>query len=110
MKKTQIRDSEAKQIFWQQHIENWKSSGLSQANYCQKHQINLHTFTSWRSKLKKECVSSILLPVSVAYETYEPVSFSSGISFVVQDHYRINLDIEFNSDTLLKLINILEQR
>jgi len=26
--------------FWQNHVERWKASGLSQAAYCREHQLN----------------------------------------------------------------------
>ena len=37
--------------FWQKHIDNWSTSGLSQAQYCRDHSLNTLTFYSWKKKL-----------------------------------------------------------
>jgi len=42
-----------KETKWQSHINAWKQSGLSQAEYCRKHSLNAHTFSYWRSRLLK---------------------------------------------------------
>lgn len=32
---------------WQQHVEAWRASGLSQADYCHQHGLNRKTFSLW---------------------------------------------------------------
>jgi len=32
---------------WQRHVEAWRESGLSQADYCQQHGLNRKTFSLW---------------------------------------------------------------
>jgi len=32
---------------WRRHVEAWRESGLSQANYCQQHGLNRKTFSLW---------------------------------------------------------------
>lgn len=32
---------------WQQHVEAWRESGLSQADYCHQHGLNRKTFSLW---------------------------------------------------------------
>jgi hypothetical protein len=39
--------------FWQAHINAWKASGLSQAQYCQQQEIQFHTFAYWRTRLNR---------------------------------------------------------
>ena len=36
---------------WQTHINQWQTSGATQAAYCRKHRLKLHQFVYWRSKL-----------------------------------------------------------
>lgn len=36
---------------WQQHIETWQASGLSQAAYCEQHELIYHRFGYWYRKL-----------------------------------------------------------
>ena len=32
---------------WQRHVEDWRESGLSQADYCHQHGLNRKTFSLW---------------------------------------------------------------
>jgi hypothetical protein len=42
-----------KQQRWSTIIEDWSHSGLSQAEYCRQHQLNLDQFYAWKYKLAK---------------------------------------------------------
>ena len=33
---------EAKRCLWKQHIEDWQTGELSQAEYCRKHHLKIH--------------------------------------------------------------------
>ena len=35
---------------WSAHIEAWRQSGVSQAEYCRKNGINNHQFGYWKKK------------------------------------------------------------
>ena len=37
---------------WQQHIERWETSGLTQRGYCREHNLKPHQFSYWKRKLK----------------------------------------------------------
>ena len=37
-----------------QHVENWKRSGLTQATYCEGHNLKTHTFSYWVIKYQKQ--------------------------------------------------------
>ena len=45
--KSNVRNS----AFWQHHIAQWQSSGLSQANYCRQHNLAIHQLSYWKGKL-----------------------------------------------------------
>jgi hypothetical protein len=46
--------SEEKKDFWQQHIENWRQSKLSQKIYCQQQDLSLASFGYWRTWLNRK--------------------------------------------------------
>jgi hypothetical protein len=56
--------------FWQDHINAWQGSGLSQTGYCKQHEIKFHNFAYWRNRLSpaKEPASKLMkmggMPVS----------------------------------------------
>ena len=45
-------DRNEKQRFWQQHLADWSSSGLSQKAYCAQHSLKLANFQYWRQRLR----------------------------------------------------------
>jgi hypothetical protein len=38
--------------YWQQHIDQWKISGQSQAKFCQTNDLSYHRFVYWRHKFE----------------------------------------------------------
>jgi hypothetical protein len=39
---------------WRQHVEAFRSSGLSRKAYCRKHRLNIHSLDYWRKRLKRD--------------------------------------------------------
>jgi hypothetical protein len=39
--------------YWQQHIDQWKSSGQSQVKFCQTNDLSYHRFVYWRRKFER---------------------------------------------------------
>ena len=44
--------------WWQEQIDACERSGLSQAKYCEQHQINPSSLSNWYSKLRKGTAKS----------------------------------------------------
>ncbi|WP_423837690.1 IS66 family insertion sequence element accessory protein TnpA [Thalassolituus oleivorans] len=42
---------------WQQHLNLWHESGLSQVAFCQQHNIAVHNFQYWRFKGSESLIS-----------------------------------------------------
>lgn len=36
--------------FWEQHLEEWRQSGLTQVAYCASHGLHIKSFYRWRRK------------------------------------------------------------
>jgi hypothetical protein len=41
---------QARRRFWARHLQRWERSGLSQAEYCRRHQISATTFAWWKTR------------------------------------------------------------
>lgn len=53
---------------WWQHVEAWRESGLSQADYCRQQDLNPKTFSTWARRalpIDKDAPLEII-PVQVA--------------------------------------------
>ncbi len=44
-------DSQQKRKFWENHIERWRASGLSQRAYCKQHDLIIHRFYDWKRRI-----------------------------------------------------------
>jgi hypothetical protein len=44
-------DEEENSEYWQSHIDSWVQSGLSQAAYCRKHDLDYNRFRKWKERL-----------------------------------------------------------
>jgi hypothetical protein len=66
---------------WRQHIEDWRSSGLSQHAFCRDRNLSFNQFHYWRKKLthpaanKTQSQTSALVPV-----IYSSSSSNYGLS------------------------------
>lgn len=68
--------------FWQAHIDAWQVGHLSQAAYCQAHQLKLGTFTYWRKRVQS--IAPAFVPVSA-------VSAGGQVSITLPVGLRIDL-------------------
>jgi len=54
--KTSNENSDAhteKRTFWSNHIQQWKTSGETQRQYCRQQQLVPHQFTYWKRRLSQ---------------------------------------------------------
>ena len=38
---------------WQQHLDEYRTSGLTRKEYCRKHRLNIHQMDYWRKRLNQ---------------------------------------------------------
>lgn len=60
------------QQYWQHHLKQWKSSGLSGLRYCQQHDLSYNRFHYWKKRL------------SVTQQPERSPSSSTGFARVIQ--------------------------
>ncbi len=51
--------SNVKKAYWQQQIRNWKTSGLSQKQFCRRQSLALSTFSYWPNDLIRAIVANL---------------------------------------------------
>ena len=101
-----------KKTYWQEHIQAWEQSGLSQADFCKARSLALSTFQYWRRKIGQGCNDSPRFYPLAIMPSIEALDKSSpGILRVILGDRRFVLEIaeDFSEKALKKLIVILEQ-
>ena len=100
---------------WEDHINSWKRSQLSKAEYCRKNQISYHTFNYWKKRLEKPTPPSPITLVKLDETKNLTTSFQkqnvtslSPIRFWVKD-FCIEVDNNFSPTVLSQLVQTLRR-
>ena len=99
-----------KSVFWLNHINQWRASGLSQAKYCLKENISHHSFSWWRSKrfkntLKKNSVSFVPAVVSKAENI--AINLQGDIHLIFPNQTKLMLPATLGLDNLISIVKSL---
>ena len=84
---------------WSAHVKNWKESGLSQAEYCQRAEIKYGTFKAWACKFKEK---PEFLPVRII-----PAKINSEIEIRLLGSLSVVVKKDFEEDLLKRVIKSL---
>jgi hypothetical protein len=105
--------------YWQNHLESWRGSGLTQAEYCRRHHLKYTRFRKWKERLcnyypLKSSVKLVevrhdldLNVQSLAGRSGTCSRNSSGIRFWLGE-FCIEIESSFSCECLSRLIETLE--
>jgi hypothetical protein len=72
-------EQKSKQDIWQQHINDWRQSRLSQREYCKQNDISFSSFGYWRTRLNRSSkIGGKLIPVTVVRPSASVAVFLPG--------------------------------
>lgn len=91
---------------WRAQIEDWQSSGLSQAGYCRQHHLNSRTFRARLLEYRKGNAEGkpVLIPVTVTEEHTDPDSGSKNIVVHCAQGQRLELPETVSASWLSALL------
>ena len=103
--------------YWQEHLHAWRDSNLSNRDYCQKHNINIKLFSSWKTKLYKinpdlKLVDSPEVSVFVPVKIEEKNSQKDDVPAIcveLQHSVKIYVNSNFDEQHLRRLINVINK-
>jgi hypothetical protein len=91
---------------WKKRIEQWRQSGLSQAEYCRQHHLKDHQLSYWKRRFEKteSAVSFVSLPVGTsALAVNNPPLILS-----IDNHFKVEIRPGFDGHLLRQLIVVLQ--
>jgi hypothetical protein len=101
-----------KKIFWQNHIESWQKSGLSQRDYCRSKSLALSTFAYWRGKIGKtggEQPKFYPLAVLPDFTAMHQETTSAMRLNLCEQRFQVEIPDNFSEQALKRLIFTLTQ-
>lgn len=98
-----------KRRIWTSHIDAWKSSGLSQVEYCRQNDLSRVQFTYWKCKLDKKTDSVTFVPVlgKPLLSCKGALDHQVPIQLIIDNRYKIEVGDGFSPITLSTLIRTL---
>jgi len=93
---------------WAAHIESWRKSEKTQAQYCREQGLSPKLFYYWKSKFNDRSANGLsLVPIGIHPVQVHQVRSSPLVVNVGQ--YKVEIVIGFDSATLGRVIQVLEQ-
>lgn len=109
---TQGPSSQNKEQYWGGHIDAWRNSGLSQAEYSRRAQVSAQALSYWKQKFAEEPVDPaediptiVALPVNVMAGA--PAGEVQPLLVHLPNGLRVEIGGDFQSAVLEKLVRTL---
>jgi len=94
---------------FEKHIRRWRSSGLTQAEYCRRNDLTWSTFHYWRKRLAETSQAVTLVQVPVGFNGNGSGPWGQGLTLVLGGRYKVEIGDNFNASTLARLVDTLGQ-
>jgi len=104
MKKSKSAGSGERRRSWEHHLEQWRASGLSQAEYCRKHGLSIKSFGYHKRTIGESALCLVEVPLAApVYTLPKPLSLAVG------SRYSIQIEAGFDANTLRQLLEVLDR-
>ena len=100
-------DPRQKCKYWQAHIEAWKESNLSQAEYCRRQGLKTHRLCYWVNK-KSARPDHPLALVEIPIQKI-PVRSDAALKLTIDNHYQVEIADNFLPETLEQILLTLRR-
>ena len=66
---------------WREHLAAWRTSGVSQAEYCRQHGLTQNDFSWWKREIARRTVAAAptFVPVSIVPTPSKPYAFEVSL-------------------------------
>jgi len=95
--------------YWSGHVQQWRSSGLTQKEYCNKEGISLERLGTWKRRLDREERSGALVAVPSRIVSSALHAAGPVLRLVVDERYRVEIPDAFSAVTLEKVLRVLDR-
>jgi len=95
--------------FWTRHVRDWRTSCLTQAEYCRRHRLTKGTLGYWSSTFNRPKAKGSAL-VEVGRTEVRTEERRSPIELMVQRRYLLRLWPGMEPDHLREVLSVLEPR
>lgn len=96
---------EQKRTYWKQHIDSWQQTGLTQTEYCRRHNLKHHQLVYWKKRFLKTQTDVSFVRLKLE----DLLDISSGpdqapLCLVIDNHFKVEIRAGFDPQLLRQLI------
>ncbi len=96
---------EQKRVYWKQHIDSWQQTGLTQREYCRRHNLKHHQLVYWKKRFLKTETDVSFVPLKLE----DLLDIPSGpkpasLTLVIDHQFKIEIRAGFDPQLLRQLI------
>ena len=103
------RYDEQKEHQWRRWLAEWRSSGLSVRQFCERRRLSEPNFYAWRRALaRREALRPAFVPVKVVGD--EGAKAGDLLELVLTGGRRVRVPVGFDTATLQRLLAALEEQ
>ena len=96
---------EQKRIYWKQHIDSWQETGLSQAEYCRRHNLKHHQLVYWKKRFLSTETEVSFVPLKLEDLLDIPAQPDRApLCLVINNQFKIEIKAGFDAQLLHQLI------
>jgi len=96
---------EQKRTYWKQHIDSWQETGLTQAEYCRRHNLKHHQLVYWKKRFIKTETDVSFVPLKLEDLLDMPARADRApLCLVIDDQFKIEIRAGFDAPLLRQLI------
>jgi len=100
---------EQKRAYWKEQIDRWRQSGLSQAEYCRRHDLVRHQMAYWKKRLQKPEPDVSFFPVELnGFKEIASRPEQTPLFLVIGNDFKIEINEGFDAQVLRQLIFLLQ--
>jgi hypothetical protein len=99
----------ARRRFWARHLQGWKRSGLSQAEYCRQHQLSATTFAWWKTRGTPLGEDGSFVDLAVAGRDVGETTAAVVYEIVLPQRRCLRLGSQFDRERVRQLLDLLER-
>lgn len=97
-----------KQNEWAKRVEGWERSGLTQKEFAEREGLNSRTLSWWRSRLAREEIIEEPQPTFVEVLVPAVIDNPAAVEVVVRGSVRVVVPINFDENTLRRVLRLVE--
>ena len=97
---------EQKRSYWKQHIDSWQETGLTQAEYCRRHNLKHHQLVYWKKRFLRTETDVTFVPLKLDDLLMDrpPQPDRPSLCLEINNRFKVEIRAGFDAQLLRQLI------